>query len=118
MDGDHRADYLMVGGDGSVHAYLNRGGKGGGGFEKRHNFANASNYPRHYVQFSDISGDGKADYLVIHDGGAVRSWLNRGGNGNELDPTPPGGNGNDPGPPPPGGNGNELDPTPPGGTSR
>lgn len=104
VDGDNRADYLMVGGDGSVHAYLNRGGKGGGGFEKRHNFANASNYPRPYVQFSDISGDGKADYLVIYDGGAVRSWLNRGGNGNELDPTPPGGNGN------------ELDPTPPGGS--
>jgi hypothetical protein len=26
------------------------------------------------------NGDGKADYLVVYDGGAVRAWLNRGGN--------------------------------------
>ncbi|MET8885400.1 GDSL-type esterase/lipase family protein [Streptomyces rubiginosohelvolus] len=103
VDNDNRADYLMVGGDGSVHAYLNRGGKGGGGFDKHHDFANASNYPRKYVQFSDISGDGKADYLVVYDGGAVRAWLNRGGNSNQIDPTPPGG-------------GNEIDPTPPQGS--
>ncbi|MEU0480258.1 FG-GAP-like repeat-containing protein [Streptosporangium sp. NPDC006013] len=79
-DGDGRADYLQVGGDGSVHAFLNRGGGGNGSFEARHNWAYASNYPRQYVQFADISGDGKADYLVVYDGGAVRAWLNRGGN--------------------------------------
>ncbi|MGP4001594.1 hypothetical protein [Streptomyces sp. 8N706] len=33
-----------------------------------------------YVRFADISGDGKADYLVMYDGGSVRAWLNRGGN--------------------------------------
>ena len=57
-----------------------RGGNGAGGFDKRHNFARASSYPRQYVQFNEISGDGRADYLVIYDGGAVRAWLNRGGN--------------------------------------
>ncbi|GAA1004832.1 hypothetical protein Aple_079970 [Acrocarpospora pleiomorpha] len=79
-DGDGPADYLQVGGDGSVHAFLNRGGGGNGSFEARHNWAYASNYPRQYVQFADISGDGKADYLVVYDGGSVRAWLNRGGN--------------------------------------
>ncbi len=79
-DGDGRADYLQVGFDGSVHAFLNRGGGGNGSFEARYNWVNAANYPRPYVQFADISGDGKADYLVVYDGGAVRAWLNRGGN--------------------------------------
>lgn len=80
VDNDQKADYLMVGTDGTVHAYLNKGGKDAGGFEGHHNFANASNYAREYIQFKDISGDGKADYLVVYHGGAVRAWLNRGGN--------------------------------------
>lgn len=80
VDNDDRADYLMVGTDGSVHAYLNRGGKDAGGFEGHHDFARASDYPREYIRFKDISGDGKADYLVVYNGGAVRAWLNRGGN--------------------------------------
>ncbi|WP_416966799.1 FG-GAP-like repeat-containing protein [Streptomyces sp. 4F14] len=80
VDNDNKADYLMVGADGSVHAYLNKGGKDAGGFERHLNFANASHYSREYIQFRDISGDGKADYLVVYRGGAVRAWLNRGGN--------------------------------------
>ncbi|MEW2428708.1 GDSL-type esterase/lipase family protein [Micromonospora sp. NPDC047644] len=80
VDGDRRADYLMVGTDGSVHAFLNRGGKDAGGFEQHLNWSNASHYPREYVQFNDVTGDGKADYLVVYRQGAVRAWLNRGGN--------------------------------------
>ncbi|MFI7135382.1 FG-GAP-like repeat-containing protein [Nonomuraea sp. NPDC050153] len=79
-DGDGQADYLQVGLDGAVHAFLNRGGGGNGSFEARYDWAHASDYPRKYVRFADISGDGKADYLVVYDGGAVRAWLNRGGN--------------------------------------
>ncbi|MFY1619741.1 GDSL-type esterase/lipase family protein [Micromonospora sp. WMMD736] len=80
VDGDGRADYLMVGTDGSVHAFLNRGGKDAGGFEQHLNWSNASHYPREYIQFNDVTGDGKADYLVVYRQGAVRAWLNRGGN--------------------------------------
>lgn len=80
VDGDGKADYLQVGADGAVHAFLNRGGGGNGSFQARHNWARKSGYPRPYVQFADISGDGRADYLVVYDGGAVRAWLNRGGN--------------------------------------
>ncbi|MFI9838942.1 hypothetical protein ACIHFD_18050 [Nonomuraea sp. NPDC051941] len=57
-----------------------RGGGGNGSFEARYDWAHASDYPRKYIRFADISGDGKADYLVVYDGGAVRAWLNRGGN--------------------------------------
>lgn len=80
VDNDKRADYIMVGEQGNVHAFLNRGGKDAGGFEQHLNFAYESGYPGEHVQFKDISGDGKADYLVVYREGAVRAWLNRGGN--------------------------------------
>lgn len=80
VDGDRRADYLMVGADGNVHAYINDGGAGAGGFTEQLNFVNKTGYPGDKSVFRDISGDGKADYLVIYDGGSVRAWLNRGGN--------------------------------------
>ncbi|GAA3594499.1 hypothetical protein GCM10022419_092110 [Nonomuraea rosea] len=79
-DGEGAADYLQVSVEGAVHAFLNRGGGGNGSFEARYDWAHASDYPREYVEFADISGDGKADYLVVYNGGAVRAWLNRGGN--------------------------------------
>ncbi|WLW54163.1 hypothetical protein [Streptomyces sp. YU58] len=40
----------------------------------------ATGYPGDKAAFRDISGDGKADYVVVYDGGSVRAWLNRGGN--------------------------------------
>ncbi|MFC5823673.1 FG-GAP-like repeat-containing protein [Nonomuraea insulae] len=79
-DGDGAADYLQVSVEGAVHAFLNRGAGGNGSFEPRYDWAHASGYPREYVTFADISGDGRADYLVVYHGGAVRAWLNRGGN--------------------------------------
>ncbi|KAJ7707015.1 SGNH hydrolase-type esterase domain-containing protein [Mycena metata] len=35
--------------------------------------------PRHQVQFADINGDGRAEYLWVHDDGSVDAWLNLGG---------------------------------------
>ncbi|MGW8377226.1 FG-GAP-like repeat-containing protein [Streptomyces sp. ODS28] len=80
VDGDGKADYLMVGRRGAVHAYLNRGGRGHGGFTEHRNFVRETGYPGSKSAFRDISGDGRADYTVIYDGGTVRAWLNRGGN--------------------------------------
>ncbi|WP_306317124.1 MULTISPECIES: GDSL-type esterase/lipase family protein [unclassified Streptomyces] len=80
VDGDKKADYLMVGPDGTVHAYLNQGGRGNGGFEEHRDFVKKTGYPGAKSTFRDISGDGKADYVTVYDGGAVRCWLNRGGN--------------------------------------
>jgi hypothetical protein len=61
-------------------ATINEGGSGNGGFTERLNFVNETGYPGPKSQFADISGDGKADNLVIYDGGSVLAWLNRGGN--------------------------------------
>ncbi|MFE9775750.1 GDSL-type esterase/lipase family protein [Streptomyces sp. NPDC005931] len=80
VNGDRRADYLMVGAKGAVHAYMNNGGRGAGGFEEHLNFVHETGYPGSKSTFRDISGDGRADYLVIYDGGAIRCWLNIGGN--------------------------------------
>ncbi|CAL9677042.1 hypothetical protein SUDANB105_08004 [Streptomyces sp. enrichment culture] len=80
VNGDRKADYLMVGNSGAVHAYINNGGRGSGGFTERLNFVNETGYPGDKSVFRDISGDGRADYLVVYDGGSVRAWLNRGGN--------------------------------------
>ncbi|WP_113699537.1 NPP1 family protein [Nonomuraea lactucae] len=80
VNGDRKADYLMVDSTGRTHAYFNDGGGGGGGFTPYLNFVNATGYPGDKSTFRDISGDGKADYVVIYDGGSIRAWLNRGGN--------------------------------------
>ncbi|MEJ2853309.1 MULTISPECIES: hypothetical protein [unclassified Saccharothrix] len=70
----------VVGANGMVHAHLNEGGGGFGGFAERLRFVHPTGYPGSKSVFRDISGDGRADYLVVYDGGAVRAWLNRGGN--------------------------------------
>lgn len=80
VNGDRKADYLMVGANGQVHAYINNGGAGAGGFTERLSFVNPTGYPGEKSTFRDISGDGKADYIVVYDGGAIRCWLNQGGN--------------------------------------
>ncbi|KOG42940.1 hypothetical protein AQJ84_03030 [Streptomyces resistomycificus] len=80
VNGDGKDDYLMVGSTGAVHAYINDGGRGAGGFTEHRNFVKETGYPGEKSAFRDISGDGKADYVVVYNGGAVRCWLNRGGN--------------------------------------
>ncbi|WP_238571576.1 hypothetical protein [Streptomyces inhibens] len=75
----------MVKQDGSVDAYINNWDRSDptapGRFTKKENFVKATHYPADKSTFRDISGDGKADYVVIYDGGAVRCRLNEGGNG-------------------------------------
>lgn len=81
-----RAEYLYVGGDGSVTAYLNLGGPDNGpnaakvGWLPQGQIAGgrgAAN--RSTVAFADLNGDGRAEYLVIHPDGSVEAWLNLGG---------------------------------------
>ncbi|MFI7104065.1 FG-GAP-like repeat-containing protein [Streptomyces sp. NPDC050161] len=80
VNGDGKADYLMVGKRGAVHAYLNNGDKARRRFTEHRYFVKETGYPGNKVAFRDISGDGKADYVVVYGGGSVRAWLNRGGN--------------------------------------
>lgn len=81
LDGDGRADYLRMNPDGSVHAWLNRGGDGHGGWIDFGQVARGLTTDSSRVQFADLDGDGYADYLLINPNGSVAAWLNRGGDG-------------------------------------
>ncbi|WP_406193940.1 FG-GAP-like repeat-containing protein [Kitasatospora sp. NBC_01560] len=81
FDGDGRADYLMINPDGSVDVWLNRGGDpaGNGGWQGIGRVATGLTTQQEQVRFADFDGDGRTDYLVVEDSGAVKVWLNRGG---------------------------------------
>ncbi|MFJ7911984.1 FG-GAP-like repeat-containing protein [Kitasatospora sp. NPDC096204] len=79
VDGDGKADYLVVGDHGEVTAYLNRGGDGNGGFVESKFASGPVGADPGNVGFADVNGDGKADYLVVGDGGQVTAWTNNGG---------------------------------------
>ncbi|WP_050502839.1 FG-GAP repeat domain-containing protein [Streptomyces monomycini] len=81
VNGDGKADFLSVDTKGAVHAWLNNGGAGHGGWANRGRITIDAKAPASRVRFADINGDGKANYLVVDDYGAVRAWLNKGGDG-------------------------------------
>ncbi|MFJ5809115.1 FG-GAP-like repeat-containing protein [Streptomyces sp. NPDC093093] len=78
-DGDGKADYVVINTDGSVEAHLNRGGDGRGGWSGTGKIARGVTNDASKVRFADWDGDGRTDYLVFNDGGAVTAYLNRGG---------------------------------------
>ena len=80
VSGDGRADYLVVDPtSGSVTAWLNNGGEQGGGGWIYLGKVAAGAAPGEFVRFTDLNGDGHADYLVLdRDTGAVTAWLNNG----------------------------------------
>ncbi|WP_239148505.1 FG-GAP-like repeat-containing protein [Streptomyces anulatus] len=82
VNADGRADYLVLGADGSVQAWLNNGGIGRGGWTAIGVYASGTGAPAAQVRFADVDADGRADYLVVADDGSVRAWLNQGGNAN------------------------------------
>ncbi|GAA2722454.1 MULTISPECIES: FG-GAP-like repeat-containing protein [Streptomyces] len=79
FDGDGKADYVVVDDNGAVRVWLNQGGDTGKGWKGLGQVASGVGVPGTKVRFADIDGDGKADYLAVDDNGAVRAWLNRGG---------------------------------------
>ncbi|MFJ6792820.1 FG-GAP-like repeat-containing protein [Streptomyces sp. NPDC091268] len=79
FDGDGRFDYIVVNANGSINVWLNRGGDGRGGWEAIGQVAYGVTTDASKVRFADWDGDGKTDYLVFNDGGAVEAYLNRGG---------------------------------------
>ncbi|MCZ7438872.1 FG-GAP-like repeat-containing protein [Micromonospora sp. WMMC241] len=78
LDGDGRDDYLAVGNQGEVRAWLNAGASPGGGWGWKWagRVASGVGATRDQVRFADLDGDHRADYLVVGDQGQVRAWLN------------------------------------------
>ncbi|MFC5724596.1 FG-GAP-like repeat-containing protein [Streptomyces gamaensis] len=81
INGDGKADYLVVEGDGSVRAVVNNGGDGHGGWTNYGRIASGRGVGAARVRLADIDGDGKADYLMLGENGSVRAFVNNGGDG-------------------------------------
>ncbi|WP_405594421.1 VCBS repeat-containing protein [Streptomyces sp. NBC_01410] len=79
INGDRKIDYLVVGRTGAVHAYVNHmTGMSDGNWTQHKYFAKESFYPDTTVAFHDVTGDCRADYLVVQ-GGRIQAWENQGG---------------------------------------
>ncbi|MFJ2158024.1 FG-GAP-like repeat-containing protein, partial [Streptomyces sp. NPDC087856] len=89
LNGDGRADYLYVHSDSSVTAYLNGGVPSSGGaipWTELGQIAGgvAGGAPANQIQFADLNGDGRADYLYVHSDSSVTAYLNGGVSGGPI----------------------------------
>ncbi|KAH7466503.1 hypothetical protein FOMA001_g15942 [Fusarium oxysporum f. sp. matthiolae] len=81
VNGDGYADYLVVFDGGAVDAYLNLKNipsKGGRIWSQRSTVATGVGQPGSKITFADITGDGRAEYIVQFDGGAANAYNNTG----------------------------------------
>ncbi|KAM0267389.1 hypothetical protein ACHAPA_005931 [Fusarium lateritium] len=80
VNGDKKADYLIIYGGGSVKAYLNNGNLPNPGSDRIWQagivISPGVGEPGSKVRFADLDGDGYADFLILYDGGAVKYWQN------------------------------------------
>ncbi|WP_327035067.1 FG-GAP-like repeat-containing protein [Micromonospora ureilytica] len=76
IDVDGRDDYLVVGDQGQVRAWLNAFNANGAGWKYQGQIASGVNVDRKQVRFGDIDGDGRDDYLTVNDQAQVRGWRN------------------------------------------
>jgi hypothetical protein len=84
INGDKKADYLWIDKNGAVTAYLNGGNAASGWiWYPQGVIATGVGAARADVQFHDLNGDGKADYLwVDRTVGSVQVWQNGGSGSN------------------------------------
>ncbi|WP_433797580.1 FG-GAP repeat domain-containing protein [Actinoplanes sp. CA-252034] len=82
LNGDGRDDYLVIGDQGQVKAWLNAGTGTGVAWTSIGDVATGAG-GRDQLRFADLNGDGRDDYLVIGDQGQVKAWLNS-GTGNQV----------------------------------
>jgi len=86
FDGDGKADYVVVAADGSTQVWINQTGTNlpGGDWRWLHQVANGVGYDGAHVIMADYDGDGRADYLGVGPGGALKAWLNNGGDNQAI----------------------------------
>ncbi|MGW5852276.1 FG-GAP-like repeat-containing protein [Streptomyces sp. NPDC055254] len=80
-DGDGRFDYLVVNANGSISAWINKGGDkpGQAGWQEIGQVATGLTTDPTKVRFADWDGDGRTDYVLFNEVNNVDVWLNRGG---------------------------------------
>ncbi|MGW3326213.1 FG-GAP-like repeat-containing protein [Streptomyces virginiae] len=79
FDGDGKFDYLVINPDGTVKAWLNRGGDQVAPWQEIGQVATGVTADVSKVRFADWDGDGRTDYIVFNDANNVEVYLNRGG---------------------------------------
>ncbi|MFD7028154.1 FG-GAP-like repeat-containing protein [Streptomyces sp. NPDC059917] len=75
IDGDGRADYLTIGGNGAVSGYANRGGDGHGGWANLGQIVGGVTTVQGNVQFADFNGDTHVDYVLTGSGDSASVYL-------------------------------------------
>lgn len=83
IDGDGYADYVLQAINGSATVSINThnvGSKSGErNFEAPRLIAGGvDDVPGSKIRYADLNGDGRADYLILYDGGAVKAYINNG----------------------------------------
>lgn len=81
IDDDGRDDYLVVDrATGALRAWRNEGGTPGQwDWTPQGQIAASVGARGSSIRIAELNGDGRADYLQMRCGGAVRAWLNNGG---------------------------------------
>ncbi|MEV7011225.1 FG-GAP-like repeat-containing protein [Streptosporangium sp. NPDC051022] len=78
INGDKRADRILITAKGGARAWINEGATGAGGtYRDIGRIAGDGDLPPKDIQFADLDGDGKADFLRIGWTGVAHAWLNK-----------------------------------------
>lgn len=80
LNADGRDDFIWIGPNGEVTAYVNGGPAADGHwiwYPQPSNIAGGVGGERGEIHFADLTGDGRAEYLWVHPDGSVDVWLNQ-----------------------------------------
>ncbi|KAI4182509.1 MAG: hypothetical protein LQ346_006572 [Caloplaca aetnensis] len=82
LNGDGRDDFIWIGPNGEVTAFVNGGLAADGHwiwYPQPALIAGGVGGKRSEIQFADLNGDGRAEYLWVHEDGSIDVWLNQQG---------------------------------------